>query len=124
MRYSRQRPTCVPSGGGFQALPFLTFDCLGSVNWTIGKPSVPTIGSGSVVSGQASLSGAVEQLAQLVGEFLLGIGLVEEVDVGIEPALMDDGVAGIAGGVEHRQVGVALAQPRGEIAPGKGAGQY
>src|SRR6186997_1947424 len=37
MRYSRQRPTSAPAGGGFHALPFFTLEFLGSVNWTMAR---------------------------------------------------------------------------------------
>ena len=54
---------------------------------------------------------AVEQLAHLAGEVLLGEGLVQELHVGIEAPLMHDGVAGVAGGEQHGQIRVDAAGP-------------
>src|SRR5689334_13892343 len=110
MRYSRQRSFSAPAGGGFHALPCLTLEYLGSVNWTIGEPSPAPIGSGRRASGQARSGLSVEQVAHFAGEILLRIGLVQQLDVGVEASLMHDGVARVTGGVEHRQVRIFFAR--------------
>src|SRR4029079_10019651 len=114
MRYSRQRSFSAPAGGGFHALPFLTLEFLGSVNWTIGEPSPAPIGSGRRGSRQARFASSVEQVAHFAGEVLLRIGLVHELDIGVGTSLMHDGVARIAGCVEDRQARIFLARLGGE----------
>src|SRR5262245_25784339 len=62
----------------------------------------------SAISGP--LRAAVEDAPHLAGERIGGERLGQQVDVRVEPAVMDDGVARVAGHVEHLDGGPALAQ--------------
>src|ERR1700730_2803118 len=65
----------------------------------------------------------VEQVADLAGERRAGERLDDQLDPWIEPPLMHDGVAGIAGWVQHFPPGTAALGLFGELAPGHPAGQ-
>ena len=53
-----------------------------------------------------------------------GERLGQEIDIGIEPAVMDDGVAGVAGGEQHLQVGPPPQRLVGELPSVHAAGQH
>ncbi len=68
--------------------------------------------------------GAIEQLAHLAREILLRIRLVEQVDVRVEAPVVDDGVARIARGVEHRHIRPQLGQAVAQLASADATGQH
>src|SRR5579883_3248769 len=58
-----------------------------------------------------------EHLAHHRREACGGEGLEEQGHAGVEPALVDDGVARIAGGEEHLEIGPATAHLIGKLSP-------
>src|SRR6266700_325983 len=73
-----------------------------------------------------SLGGAIafQHASYFARERVGGERLGEQIDVGIEPAVVDDGIARIAGHVEHLDGGAAAADFLGKLAPVHAAGQH
>jgi hypothetical protein len=56
------------------------------------------------------LDWAIEKLSQLQREVALRIGFLNKIDIGIKPAVMNNGVSGVSGGVQNRQVRPTFAK--------------
>ncbi len=70
-----------------------------------------------------SLDIQIENLSYLFGQRFRREGLGQEVDIGIEPAVMDDGIAGIAGGEQHLEVRASAPRFIGELPSVHAAGE-
>src|SRR5688572_12499864 len=67
--------------------------------------------------GSGARLAAIQYAADLARERLGGKRLGQEIDIRIEPPMMDDGVAGVAGDVQHPDAGAAAPDLVGELAP-------
>ena len=64
-----------------------------------------------------NVSRRVEHLPHLARQTIGRAGLLEVGDPGLEDAMMDDGVIGVARRVQHAQVGSQLQQPVCQLPP-------
>ena len=78
---------------------------------TSGPPACPLPGLRTKARAQqphssAELGGGVENVAQLAGHLVDGEGLLQEVGARIDDAVVDDGIAGLAGRKDDLHAGL------------------